>query len=79
MPSFPSPVAQYGRDESSSACTITILRLIVVIVMSANIEISDKTLTITHLPTLGYLSQTLQFGLLLAHPQWPIPGQVTHN
>ena len=47
--------------------------------MSANIEISDKTVTITYLSTLGYLSQTPLFDLLLAHPQWPIRSQATHN
>jgi len=55
------------------------LRLIMVIVMSANIEISDMPLLITYLPTLGYLSQTLPFGLLLLNLQWSTPGQVTHN
>jgi len=50
-----------------------------VIVMSANIKISDKTPLITYLPTLGYLSQTLLFGLPPASCIISNIGQVTHN
>jgi len=45
--------------------------LIMVIVMSANIEISNKMLLITYLPTIRYLSQTLLVVCSLPHPQWP--------
>jgi hypothetical protein len=47
------------------------------IMMSANIEISDKMLLITYLSALGYLSQTPLLGLLPPPPQWSIPSQVT--